>query len=675
MIYANDQWAQLPINSLYDNQIILASIQNARNMYDKRQEEIKEFKKEYNDFLSPIQKDMEWYDQNVTGKVRNAINTLYANGIDPLRSAEGMAAVRRIINSIDTGRVARNRQSAKAAETYLQNKAALEAAGKYDPDMEERFLGYDINNFDSKNGVWNRLSPVEAKSLKALTESSFNNRTAHLLTEQEVKDFGLTYDPRGQYKGFTQQDLLDIANTTAPGLTGTIYADYFRDLAKQKLIQNGNSKPTEDQINEQLAKDIANQQQEYIIKPDKPDYTDWYQKQTIRLKEQADAIARQRALARGVGTRNTTSGNRSGKTTLPKQQFDYNDFLIGSTAANILGQTSWGARIGVGGVSDYNPESVGMFMKSAQAELAEGIYDYNYQTSPLSPSQLRSGKFGLSFNTSPSLTETLHNSMRKTIFDRSGTDIGSYENIAGRKFNIGATVRPTDANSAAIYDANLHNQNLQFLSQMSMPYLEDNFAKGTKRQRDNDNDSYVLMNKKADVGRIYSADEVALTSAGVNRPSDVPAAVEHTKILRKNFENRFKDGKTMMKSEGFVVGRVGDSDGAHHIFQKIRIVNKSKTPAKTGESVADFSFDNLYNDDEVIYYDMGVDTQESPDFKFTGTANMTPRITDQSLALDRSVLSNLGLSSTNVKSDESVPDIYNSYYLDEDDDLLDLMGY
>jgi hypothetical protein len=36
---------------------------------------------------------MDWYNENVTGKVRDTINNLYANGIDPLRSAEGRAAI------------------------------------------------------------------------------------------------------------------------------------------------------------------------------------------------------------------------------------------------------------------------------------------------------------------------------------------------------------------------------------------------------------------------------------------------------------------------------------------------------------------------------------------------------------------------------------------------------
>jgi len=57
--------------------------------------------------MSPIAKDMDWYNQNVTGKVRDTINNLYANGIDPLRSAEGRAAVAQLIYSMPTGDIAK----------------------------------------------------------------------------------------------------------------------------------------------------------------------------------------------------------------------------------------------------------------------------------------------------------------------------------------------------------------------------------------------------------------------------------------------------------------------------------------------------------------------------------------------------------------------------------------
>lgn len=202
---------------------------------------------------------MDWYAQNVTGKASSFINQLYANGIDPLRSAEGRAAVAQLVRSMPIGDIAKLRQSAEAAKEYIKNKGKLEAAGLYNPDLEERFLGFNLNDWSTANkGVWNRTSPLEAKSLKEITESSYNNRTPHDLTKDEVLSFaGQTYDPRMKYKGFTNADLLKIANTVAPGLNGTPWYDYYRDLAAKKVAAAGRDL-TDKNINAQLARDIAN---------------------------------------------------------------------------------------------------------------------------------------------------------------------------------------------------------------------------------------------------------------------------------------------------------------------------------------------------------------------------------------------------------------------------------
>lgn len=670
MITPFDRNEALPAWDLFDNDMIRMAISAAKDEYDTAKKDQKEFMDKYGDFYSPIQADMDWHNENVINKFQNTINDLYARGIDPLRTPEGRAAIQNAINSVDIGRIARNKVSAQNAEKYLENMARLDAAGKYDSSLEKDYLGYDLSKFDSSKGVWDRLSPTEAMSLKQLTESSFNNRTPHVLTEQDVRDFGMEYDPRAQYTGFTYNDLLNIANTAAPGLTGTVHADYFRHLAEQKLKQYGIKNPTKQQIDSQLAQDIANSQIEYMVHPE-ADYNDYYKRQSLalqreglKLRRMANLIAQQRVAQRNAGNQ---KGQQSTGNQKEKQQFDYNDFLIGTTAANVLKNTTWGDKLGVGGVSDYNPENVGMFMKSAQQEIASNVYDYN-----IGHTQNENYKLFGSKNPQwqvSGLQESLQKSLRKNVLKNTGIDLGSFSDISGKPFVLGATQRPTDNAHAAVYDKNLHEQNLKFLSQISLPYNEDSFAIGTKRPLDSDNKMYALMTE-SDASRIYSADEVALTSAGVDRPNDVHTSIEKTKQLRKNFENRFEDGKTMMKSEGFVVGRVGD-DGSHHIFQKIRISNKYKTPGKSEESVQDFHYKNIYDKGEVIYYDMGIDTQESPDFKFTGNANMTPIVTDQSLALDRAVLKELGVGNTNVKSDESLPDIYNSY----DDDFLDLMGY
>lgn len=264
------------------------------NDYLRGLEDMKEFNKTYGDFMSPIQKDMDWYNKNVTGKVRDFIANAYAQGIDPLRSAEGRAAVSQLIYSMPTGDIAKVRQSAEAAKEYIKNRGALQRAGKYDADLNERFLGYDLNNFDTINGgsVWNVTSPLEAMSLKDLTEKSFNNRTPLDLTKSDVESFGIKYDPNAQYTGFAKRHLQDIADRIAPGLYGTPYFDYYRDLAKRRLEAAGID-PTKKNIDTQLARDIADSQEEYLMGP-KADYTNFYKRQELALRAENNRLQRQK---------------------------------------------------------------------------------------------------------------------------------------------------------------------------------------------------------------------------------------------------------------------------------------------------------------------------------------------------------------------------------------------
>ena len=141
MVYAYDQWAQMPVKDLYDSQVMAMSIAAAKDMYEKGQKRLEDFNTKYGDFMSPIQKDMEWYDKNVTGKVRDTINNLYANGIDPLRSAEGRAAVAQLIYSMPTGDIAKVKQSAEDAKQYLKAKATLQSKGLWNPEYENMILG------------------------------------------------------------------------------------------------------------------------------------------------------------------------------------------------------------------------------------------------------------------------------------------------------------------------------------------------------------------------------------------------------------------------------------------------------------------------------------------------------------------------------------------------------
>lgn len=157
-------------------------IQAMKEDYLRGREDLKEFNKNFGDFFSPIQKDMEWYDKNVTGATRDLINNMYAQGIDPLRSVEGRALISRWVNNMPTGKINQLKQSAAAATEYLKNMGKLMSKGRFNPDAEKSF-GRDLSTWDTLggSGIWGASSPVE-------------NMTMDEIIEPIIKNLDYTYD-------------------------------------------------------------------------------------------------------------------------------------------------------------------------------------------------------------------------------------------------------------------------------------------------------------------------------------------------------------------------------------------------------------------------------------------------------------------------------------------------
>lgn len=659
MVYAYDQWLPMPTKDLFDTQMMLASVNAAKDMYEKGLEEMKEFNKEYTDFLSPSETDMMWVKNNVTDPMRDTINQLYAAGIDPLRSKEGRALLAKFKNNIDATRMAQNKLTALYGQTYLENKAKLEAAGKYDPDLEERFLGYDLKNWDSAKGAWNRLSPAEAQSLKSLTQASFDNRTPHQLTKEDVEWFGMPYDPRAKYLGFTYNDLLDVANNAAVGLRGTLYEKYYKDLARQRLESQGVINPSDSQIDDQLRKDIANQNIEYMIQPT-ADYKDWQAMEGIRLQNIRNNILMENAKARQIAAANKGGGSGSGNGKTPTAQFDADDFLLSTALAKTIGQTKYGAKWNIGAQGDigvttdkFGASLPGTILKGAQSDIADEAYRKNTVRTSNTPDFYNFGRIA------------------------AGKMLGVQNtNLAQNTQNRLSDINPKSNSMFNLRENRLHDANLRFLGMVSNEMTPSDFAARTKRKRDAFNSDFVMMNKNMDASRIFSADEVALSAAGVDYPNALAAAKNKTKNLRSTFDASFEDGKTMMCGEGYFVG-LGQHDGAVHLYQKIRIVNKKESGSPLNENrLKNTSYNDLYNG-EVIYYDMGIDTQENPSYTIDGVIGTNRKITAESLSGDRALLKEWGTTSTSVKTDMSLPDLYGQEdeedeYLDLDEDLIDL---
>ena len=150
--------------------------------YQQAMADMKEFNEKYGDFTSPIQADMDWYYNNVTGRVKNFINDLYARGIDPIRSQEGRAAIARELATMPTKGIAQVRQSAETAKEYVKTMGALMAQGKYNADLE-RMAGRDLSTWNtmgdpengvSASGVWGASSPTEYRDLNEFTGHIFD---------------------------------------------------------------------------------------------------------------------------------------------------------------------------------------------------------------------------------------------------------------------------------------------------------------------------------------------------------------------------------------------------------------------------------------------------------------------------------------------------------------------
>lgn len=269
MVYSRDQWVQLPVRDLYDSQIMMASINAARDMYQRGVDEIKDFKKEYGDFFTPIQEDADWYNTNVLNGSKNLINSLYERGIDPLRSVEGRAEISRFINSLPVGDINKLKMGSKIAQEYLRNKAQLEAQNKFNQDYEDFITGgKNIQGWNTiRDGLWTRQSPAQFVTLKEATDNWFNNRTPHTLTKKDVEGFGMKYDRRYDYTGFTMGDIKGIAAKNTPGWQGSTISDYYRDLAKRQLLSEGIEKPTMAQIEGRLQENVAQANKEWMVNP------------------------------------------------------------------------------------------------------------------------------------------------------------------------------------------------------------------------------------------------------------------------------------------------------------------------------------------------------------------------------------------------------------------------
>lgn len=218
MIYAGDTYTPLPTKELYNTQMMMASIAAAKDMYDKTEKQLDEFFKTYNDFRSPVYGAQEEYARLTTKRVDDALNQLYKQGIDPLRNAQGRAAIQNIIRSTDYSRINKLKQQAENYNKYLDAKREMIAQGLTTDDFENWMLKQqglgDFTAIDQSGQIrdWTRLTPEQYVSVDAATDPWFKDieETYLGMTQDGFDRFGIDENKLNEA---IQHNIYDLINT------------------------------------------------------------------------------------------------------------------------------------------------------------------------------------------------------------------------------------------------------------------------------------------------------------------------------------------------------------------------------------------------------------------------------------------------------------------------------
>lgn len=300
VLQAQDQYA----NALYRD-------------YVRGLEDMKEFNKEYGNFVTPILADQEWYNKNVIDKVRGTIQRMYEAGIDPTRSVQGRAAISQLINSIDVGSVNKLRSSAANAEEFLKARKQLEAQGLYNP-LLAKYDGPDINTYStldrldengnvvSGSGVWDKMSPTRITDMATFGNPYFEGMKPNI---HKVSKNGVEYS----IESITAEDLNRIANDHFNELVSTpqgqLMYKYYRDLA------GGDSNPNADiEARRNFNAAVASGQSRRIYQSDNYD-DQWVKREQLkqgwtRIRQENEKLDIERAKA-GIGPDGQTTGRES----------------------------------------------------------------------------------------------------------------------------------------------------------------------------------------------------------------------------------------------------------------------------------------------------------------------------------------------------------------------------
>ena len=279
MIYGQDEPMLFPVADLYDSAMMQMYINAAREQYNQNREDMKEFRKLYGDFTSPFAEDIAWVDQQTRGRVNDALNYMQANGIDPLRSAEGRALIQQIINNTDTAGINLRKQAAANKILWDKSIADLRAKNLYNKDFVDwdfaRRHGVAPDQWSTeKNGLWTDTSADPYQDLNAATKSWY---------DQMEKGYLYTDDDGYEWWGNSEDDVRNVAKQHLPDLTSP-YWQYQKYIAG---LMAGPGASDED-IQKQFEDNLVAAASEVYTRPERKESLDRQRAETLKYNNAAE---------------------------------------------------------------------------------------------------------------------------------------------------------------------------------------------------------------------------------------------------------------------------------------------------------------------------------------------------------------------------------------------------
>ena len=231
-IFGDERLFEYPVMNMFDNQLLLANVSAAKDMYDQAQKQQQDFMNKYGEFVSPNKNDTQnWYNIT-TGRVADVLDQMRKANIDPPRSQEGRSMVAYLINTMPYGEMSKMRERSALMQEYEKNRAELEAKGLYNPNYEKfRLGGKTIENWDAnKDGDWTSTSPAQFQDLYGATNKWFEGM-------QPKYDAVASKATGGRQDVYTvsNNDLFKVASQQLDSFKNSQLGAYYYDQAKQQV--------------------------------------------------------------------------------------------------------------------------------------------------------------------------------------------------------------------------------------------------------------------------------------------------------------------------------------------------------------------------------------------------------------------------------------------------------